>query len=627
MTNISGDRYDSRREERTTTDRQAPAVPESERFDARDLTAAGYKRTAYYDYFAIKGDDREQAPLYSVWRYDHHLIPDGKQFRFGLDTGSDSLSQYKGRARVPYRWRELREAGITDPTKPVFWCEGEKDVETCIAHGLVATTAAGQVITAAIVGALAGRHVVVLVDNDTKGEENAVKAVEAFRHEAASVRVVRLPRLARREDITDWLDARFNPRHGTIEELNEIVAETLPVRAQEKLEEVTMPFFPQAIATIKKREWLYEPAYIRANVSVTAGAGARGKSTLIVAEALAMVSGKPLLGVQPSAPLRVWYVNLEDDMDELRRKFNAAMAYHELTSSDIADRLYVESGVMRDIVVAAEDQRKRAVLNNALLDQIRRIIRKRRIDVVIFDPFVSLHRVNENDNGAIDMVVKALAGIAQETNCAIMVVHHTRKPKGDAASADDTRGASALVNAARYVRVLEPMTAEEAKSFSIHESKRRLHFRTIDGKANLIPPAEKSDWYRLESFNLGNGRGFEDQGDDVGVATRYVPPVTPEQDRLANLTLADCTAAFANGAWRLDVRASPWVGDQLARHLGISATAKKADVSKAIAKAIDRGWLEVFTALVDRKPKEWVKLANGAPVATTGAAEPGGAAC
>jgi hypothetical protein len=75
---------------------------------------------------------------------------------------------------------------------------------------------------------------------------------------------------------------------------------------------------------IPKRQWLYKPHYIRQFASLTVSTGGMGKSTLVIVETLAMVTGKPLLGVPPSQLLRVWYWNGEDPMDELQRRFAAA---------------------------------------------------------------------------------------------------------------------------------------------------------------------------------------------------------------------------------------------------------------------------------------------------------------
>ena len=72
--------------------------------------------------------------------------------------------------------------------------------------------------------------------------------------------------------------------------------------------------------------------------------------------------------------------------------------------------------------------------------------------VVIVDPFVSCHRVNENDNSAIERVAKSWARVAEETNCSVMAAHHNRKTGSEGATVDDGRGASALRDAARTAR-------------------------------------------------------------------------------------------------------------------------------------------------------------------------------
>ena len=74
-------------------------------------------------------------------------------------------------------------------------------------------------------------------------------------------------------------------------------------------------------------------------------------------------------------------------------------------------------------------------------DEILAQLKVRNIDVLIVDPFVSSHAVTENDNMAIDAVVKAWARVADAANCAILLVHHTRKENGAKITADSARGA------------------------------------------------------------------------------------------------------------------------------------------------------------------------------------------
>ena len=53
-------------------------------------------------------------------------------------------------------------------------------------------------------------------------------------------------------------------------------------------------------------------------------------------------------------------------------------------------------------------------------------IAKNQIDVVIFDPLVTLHSVSEMDTGKMDAVIRLFAGIADENSSAADLAHHVR---------------------------------------------------------------------------------------------------------------------------------------------------------------------------------------------------------
>ena len=78
-------------------------------------------------------------------------------------------------------------------------------------------------------------------------------------------------------------------------------------------------------------DWLYGKHLLRKTVSGTAGRAGIGKSSLSIAEALAMASGKPLLNVQPPrATLRVLLINLEEDPNAMDKRIQAAMKHYGL---------------------------------------------------------------------------------------------------------------------------------------------------------------------------------------------------------------------------------------------------------------------------------------------------------
>jgi RecA-family ATPase len=93
-------------------------------------------------------------------------------------------------------------------------------------------------------------------------------------------------------------------------------------------------------ASIPPWDFLYGRHLLRGTVSCTAAMGSTGKSSMGIVEALALASGKALLGVQVPRPLRVLLINLEDNRNAIDKRIAAAMRHHGLTREDIGGRLF-----------------------------------------------------------------------------------------------------------------------------------------------------------------------------------------------------------------------------------------------------------------------------------------------
>jgi hypothetical protein len=363
---------------------------------------------------------------------------------------------------------------------------------------------------------------------------------------------------------------------------------------------------------IPPRDWLYFPYYTREYLMASVASGGMGKSTLLIGESLAMVSGKPLIGTYPVSALRVWYWNGEDPKNELDRRFAAAIKHHQLTSADIGDRLFVDSGRTIPIVIA-ETQRGDVKICDPVVDQVIKTLKDNRIDVLIIDPSISCRRVPESDNDAIELVAKKWAHIAEETKCNIHVAQHTRKLLNGIASTEDSRGAKALTDAARAVRVINSMSNKNAEDLGIPEDERQLYLRTDSAKANLAP-ASAAHWYKLASVNLGNRAiqlpGVPMRGDEVGVATAWQYPdktaTTPEQRQKALELIKQ------GDSWRFDSQATTWIGKPIAEALGYDLQIKinKKSVDALIDEWLNSGILEKYQAHDSRRrPREHVRVA------------------
>ena len=288
-------------------------------------------------------------------------------------------------------------------------------------------------------------------------------------------------------------------------------------------------------ATIPPREWLYGSRLIRRFVSVLAAPGGVGKSALALGQALALATGRPFLGerVHHSAP--AWVFNLEDPLDEMHRRLAALMMLHGIADAEVSGRLFLNTGRLRRLVMAEPDGDG----GIALPDRAPMIAAARAggIGLIVVDPFVKSHRLDENSNVHMDAAATAWAEVADQAACAVLLVHHVRK--GAAESVDATRGAKALTDAARSASLLAAMTAEEAAALGVPERERWRHVRLDDAKANLAPRAETAKWYRLESVSLGNGSVLYPLGDAVGAIAPWTPP-SPFRD----LSPADCNRAL-----------------------------------------------------------------------------------
>jgi len=207
-----------------------------------------------------------------------------------------------GVRRVLYRLPELLAA----PTDAVVYVvEGEKDADALAARGHVATTNPG--------GAgkwrpeynepLRGRRVVILPDNDDQGRTHTQQVAQSQYGVAAEVRILELPGLPPKADVSDWLDAG-----GTREELDRSAAVALQwspppaVDLSSLLERISayyrkyFPLSPAQLVTItlwSVHAWAIEAVDVTPYLAVTSPEKRSGKSNLL--RALSLMALRPLL--------------------------------------------------------------------------------------------------------------------------------------------------------------------------------------------------------------------------------------------------------------------------------------------------------------------------------------------
>lgn len=462
--------------------------------------------------------------------------------------------------------------------------EGEKAADALIAQNICATTAMGGAaapLEKTDWAPLKGRKVLIWPDNDGPGKAYAERLKPYLEAQGAlDVSILAIPQ--GKPEKWDAADAWDEDLGAILTSMRVAVSEATGV----------MPITPTTFvwrdpASLAPRPWLYGKHLLRRQVSVTVAPGGVGKSSMTIVEALAMASGKELLGEWVKEPMRVWLYNLEDPRDELERRIIGAMIHHSITQADIEDRICFDSGRERTLCTAIQGREGVKILKPEI-EAMAEALTGRGIDVLVVDPFVSSHQVSENDNGAIDMVAKEWARLADRCNCAIELVHHTRKLNGETASSESSRGAVALLGAARSARVLNRMTDAERENAGLMNDE-ATYFSVTRDKANLAPSGKRV-WRKMASVDLG-------QGDSVGVTEVWQWP-----DAFDGVTADDAkriqSAIFALGhdLPRENIQAANWVGKIVASVLDMDLSDK---AEKAKVKTMIRHWIDTDVLCVE----------------------------
>lgn len=338
-------------------------------------------------------------------------------------------------------------------------------------------------------------------------------------------------------------------------------------------------------ATIPLRDWLMQPGYLRADVSLLVGTGGVGKSLLVLTDAVALATGKTLLaGRVPRRAYRVAYFTAEDGEDEIDRRVAVLAHVHHITQADLGGRLFIRPLRGHRIVMA--DRSGAATINREFIDMFIQFLKRIEVDVVIFDPLAAINGGIENSNDSMNRIIDALRDIAARANVAVRIVHHMRK---DGEDVRGSRGGGALVDGVRQADAVMTMTEEQAKRMRVPPDKRRNHFGIVDGKQNYAEPGD-DQWFERASVDVGNG------GDRAPVLKDYRrPPRSATRDQ----AVAVHAYLTEHGPQRAFHTAGDWFGWKLGELCGVLTPGERTTDLKAtledLAKMLVRAGVMVKT--------------------------------
>ncbi len=175
------------------------------------------------------------------------------------------------------------------------------------------------------------------------------------------------------------------------------------------------------------RRWLVDSLWARANVGCIGGPPKVAKSWLGLDLAVSVASATPCLDTFPVAEAGGVLVYMaEDAAPVVKQRLEGLCRHRGLDLAALPIGVITAPSVRLDLPT---DQRR--------LDETVRCHAPR---LLLLDPFVRLHRINENQASDVAAVLGYLRELQRAHDLAVTVVHHTRKNGGTGAGGQSLRG-------------------------------------------------------------------------------------------------------------------------------------------------------------------------------------------
>ena len=377
------------------------------------------------------------------------------------------------------------------------------------------------------------------------------------------------------EKVNKWLG--FKEQNNSSETLDDLI-DNKGAEDDEQSFTIT-PYVWQPPDTLPRRDWLWADHYMRGAATQTLGEGSVGKTSHVLVECVEMAQ----------AGLRAWYWSGDETLDEINRRIGAIVLRYKIKPTELEGRLFVNSGLDSKSAITLVKMKGGTAVFSPKTKALANELLAKKIDVASIDPLVATHQVVENDNPAMNKVVRCYAWIANEAKCALDILHHTVKfvGKENEITINYGRGAGSFKDGVRAARSISTMRPSEAKNMLGEDWKeQRSCYYSVDNnlKPNMTAPNVKKKWFQKVSVSLGNERDKTDFGQEVGVPVPWTPPgPVTIPDNALDLVLE---ALQTGGPYAKDAQAKNWAGKAIGKALGL-----KSKDTKQI-KGLLKTWLE-----------------------------------
>ena len=193
----------------------------------------------------------------------------------------------------------------------------------------------------------------------------------------------------------------------------------------------TLPFVPAyALASVsEEHRWLVQDLWAEEAVGIVGGEPKCCKSFLALDVAVAVASGTPCLRRFPvPRPGRVLLYAAEDPLHVVRKRLQGISRAAGVTLETLDVQVITAPTLRLDV------QAERTSLEETVADLKPRLL--------VLDPFVRLHRIDENASGEVAPLLAFLRELQRRHRLAVIVVHHARKGGGNVRAGQALRGSS-----------------------------------------------------------------------------------------------------------------------------------------------------------------------------------------
>jgi hypothetical protein len=236
--------------------------------------------------------------------------------------------------------------------------------------------------------------------------------------------------------------------------------------------------------TPEERQFAWDRFAPCGKVTVLAGPGGVSKSMLMLHLLVYGALGQSWAGFSVTEPLRGLYASYEDDKLELHKRVHRLATALKENDDGLGDMLYDIDGMLqRNLLLYAADEeatswllmrkddQRSAAERTERVEWLVGLIKHARLKVLVLDPVVYTHNLEENNTGDMALYMQTLTHIAKSTNCAIVVLHHMHKTAQwatlDEINQGSLRGASSFADNSRSVGVLVSMPQKDATRFGV----------------------------------------------------------------------------------------------------------------------------------------------------------------